>query len=105
MLEIGCNVVVLSLDQYEELKKAQRTLEALKEAVYYEKSYWSDNEPALLLEPKVIKDIIISAWNKYVGPQKEDYALYMDYGWDRIVINNFLRPVPKNEAEVDNGIF
>lgn len=109
MLEIGCNVVVLSIDAYEELKKQVRAAEQrekdLQKAVYYKKSYWDDDAPELMIDLKVLEPKIIQAWEDYKGDNKEKFKfLGIDPEHDKytVRIDTYLvERIPEPEPEPD----
>jgi hypothetical protein len=77
MLEIGCNVVVLSLEEYEKLKsqvrRAEYREEALQKAILFKKAYWKGDRPELSIDLKVLEPEIIQAWENYKGEDKEQF--------------------------------
>jgi hypothetical protein len=79
MIEVGCNVVVLSLENYEELKKADRQREKLEKAIAaafrFKKPWWEGYAPELNIDLKVFEPQIKAAWDMFDEKVKEQYHL------------------------------
>lgn len=108
MLEIGCNVVVLSLDEYEKLKKqvraAERSSKQLYEAVKFRKSYWDNDAPRLNIDLRILEDEIKAAWENYNEDNKEQFVMrpwFEDSDCNVELFNNFFdkAPTPEEEGE------
>ena len=108
MLEIGCNVVVLSLEEYEKLKEQVRAAEwrskQLYEAIKFRKSYWYNDNPRLHIDLRILEDEIKAAWENYNENDKEQFVMrpwFEDKDFNVEIYTNLFdkAPTPEEESE------
>lgn len=103
MLEIGMNVVILSLEEYEKLKKRAEFSEKMQTTFRFKKSYWNDGTPELIIDTKMMRKEITKAWEDFKDPIKDKFVLaedpdqWRDYSMSIGVIDR--KPEPEQEAK------
>jgi hypothetical protein len=89
MLEIGCNVVVLSLEEYEKLKRrakdAEATVDKVKQAISFKKN-WDGTTLEASICLTDTPEIVQKAWeqfkpDKYNNLVKEEFHLTDAADW------------------------
>lgn len=98
MLEIGCNVVVLDLNTYEALKKAEQKLERLYREIKMKPSYDKENVD-VALNGETIQGILLKKWEE--SGLGEEYQLRDDRSYWELSNHYYMADLKPSNTELD----
>jgi ribosomal protein L11 methylase PrmA len=85
-VEMGTEIVILSTDTYDGLKKKiaalEQKLENYGKAIEFKPAEWrEDKRPELTIHANVLAEPVKEAWDNYKGENKDKFALDPETDW------------------------